>query len=174
VPGAWIKPNAVSAQDVVATALACPSGAITYERIDGGPQEAAPPVNVIRIRENGPLAIHADLRIGETATRLRATLCRCGASKNKPYCDGAHVAANFTSSGEPPAQPSEPLAARDGVVVLTPKKDGPLYFSGNLELVSGTGRTVNRLREAWLCRCGRSNNKPYCDGTHKKTGFRSD
>src|SRR5882757_4303922 len=116
VPGAWIKPDAVPAQDVVATALACPSGAITYERTDGGAQEAAPPVNVIRVRENGPLAIHADLRIGGTATHLRATLCRCGASNNKPYCDGGHVAAHFTSSGEPPTQPSEPLAARNGAV----------------------------------------------------------
>ncbi|MCG6162255.1 CDGSH iron-sulfur domain-containing protein, partial [Leptospira bandrabouensis] len=36
---------------------------------------------------------------------------------------------------------------------------------------SGTGRTVNRLTEAFLCRCGGSSNKPYCDGTHKKNGF---
>ena len=171
-PGAWIKPDNASVEEVVTTALACPSGAITYERIDGGPQEAAPPVNVVRIRENGPLAIHADLRIGDGTTQLRATLCRCGVSKKKPYCDGSHVAASFQSTGEPPTQPSEPLAARNGIVALTPKKDGPLYFSGNLELVSGTGRTVNRMQETWLCRCGESNNKPYCDGTHKKIGFR--
>ncbi len=172
--GAWINPDAVSAEEVVTTALACPSGAITYERIDGGPQEAPPAVNVLRIRENGPLAIHADMRIGETVTHLRATLCRCGASKNKPYCDGTPVAASFQSTGEPPTQPSEPLAARNGILALAPKKNGPLYFFGNLELVSGTGRTVNRMQEAWLCRCGESKNKPYCDGTHKKTGFCAD
>ena len=174
VPGAWIKPDNVSTDEVVATALTCPSGAITYERIDGGAQEGPPPVNVARVRENGPLAVHADLRIGGTVTHLRATLCRCGASKSKPYCDGSHVAADFQSTGEPPIQPSEPLPARNGIVALTPKKDGPLYFSGNLELVSGTGRTVNRMQEAWLCRCGGSKNKPYCDGTHEKIGFRSD
>ena len=174
VPGAWIKPDNAPVEALVATALACPSGAITYERIDGGIQEAAPPVNVVRLRENGPLAIHADLRIGDATTQLRVTLCRCGVSKNKPYCDGSHVAANFQCTGEPLAQPSEPLAARNGVVALTPKKDGPLYFSGNLELVSGTGRTINRMQEAWLCRCGESKNKPYCDGTHKKIGFKAD
>lgn len=174
VPGAWIKPDAASAEEVVATALACPSGAITFERIDGGKQESPPPVNVIRIRENGPLAIHADLRIGDTTAHTRATLCRCGASQNKPYCDGRHVAANFKSTGEPATEPSEALTVRDGVLALTPKQDGPLYFSGNLELVSGTGRTVNRMQEAWLCRCGESKNKPYCDGTHKKIGFRAD
>jgi CDGSH-type Zn-finger protein/uncharacterized Fe-S cluster protein YjdI len=173
VPGAWIKPDAVSADEVVATALACPSGAITFERLDGAAQETAPPVNVVRVRENGPLAIHAQLRIGDSVSHYRATLCRCGASQNKPYCDGRHVAAGFNSTGEPQTQAAEPLALRDGILALTPKKDGPLYFSGNLELVSGTGRTVNRMQEAWLCRCGESKNKPYCDGTHKKIGFRA-
>jgi len=170
VPGAWIKPEAAAAEQVVATALACPSGAITYERLDGGAQESAPPVNVLRIRENGPLAIHADLRIGETA-RLRATLCRCGASNNKPYCDGSHGAAGFTATGEPPSQDSAPLAARNGTVTVKQIKNGPLQLTGNLELVSGTGRAINRVQEAWLCRCGQSNNKPYCDGTHRKNGF---
>lgn len=40
-----------------------------------------------------------------------------------------------------------------------------------MELVSGTGRTLNRVTDAWLCRCGHSANKPYCDGTHAKIGF---
>ena len=173
VPGAWIKPDNATAEYVVMTALACPSGAITYERNDGGAQEAPPPVNAVRVRENGPLAIHADIRIGSTVTHLRATLCRCGASKNKPYCDGSHTAAGFHSTGEPPTQPSEPLAARNGTLVVELIKDGPLHLSGNLELVSGTGRTVNRTQEAWLCRCGDSKNKPYCDGTHKKIGFKT-
>lgn len=94
-PGAWIKPDSVSAQEVVATALACPSGAITYERIDGGAQEAPPPVNLARARENGPLAIHADMRIGSKVAQLRATLSRCGDSQNKPYCDGTHKKIGF-------------------------------------------------------------------------------
>ena len=89
VPGEWIKPDAVSAEEIVATALACPSGAITYERIDGGPQEAAPPVNLVRIRENGPLAVHADIRIGDIVARLRATLCRCGRRKTNPIAMAA-------------------------------------------------------------------------------------
>ena len=123
---------------------------------------------------DGPLAIQADLRIGDANAHLRATLCRCGASKNKPYCDGSHTAAGFRATGEPPAQPSEPLEARNGTLALELIKNGPLHLSGNLELVSGTGRTVNRMQEAWLCRCGESKNKPYCDGTHKRIGFKSD
>jgi len=174
VPGAWIKPDGASAEEVVMTASACPSGAITYERMDGGAQEAPPPVNVARVRENGPLAIQADLRIGDANAHLRATLCRCGASRNKPYCDGSHTAAGFHATGEPPTQPCEPLSARNGTLALELIKNGPLHLSGNLELVSGTGRTVNRMQEAWLCRCGESKNKPYCDGTHKRIGFKSD
>jgi CDGSH-type Zn-finger protein len=32
---------------------------------------------------------------------------------------------------------------------------------------------LDRLQETWLCRCGESKNKPYCDGTHKKKGFKA-
>lgn len=173
VPGAWIKPDSVTPEEVVMTAMACPSGAITYERIDGGAQEAPPAVNVLRVRENGPLAIHANTRIGSEASQYRATLCRCGASNSKPYCDGSHNAAGFLATGEPPTQASEPLAVRNGTLAVKPIKDGPLQITGSLELVSGTGRTLNRVQEAWLCRCGESKNKPYCDGTHKKNGFKA-
>jgi CDGSH-type Zn-finger protein len=155
------------------TAMACPSGAITYERIDGGAQEAPPPVNLLRVRESGPLAIHADIRIGSESSQYRATLCRCGASKSKPYCDGSHNTTGFLATGEPPTQASEPLAVRNGTLAVKPIKDGPLQVTGSLELVSGTGRTLNRVQETWLCRCGESKNKPYCDGTHKKNGFKA-
>lgn len=171
-PGAWIKPDYAVVEAVVMTALTCPSGAITYERLDGGAQETPSAVNVARVRENGPLAIHADMRIGG-ASALRATLCRCGASKNKPYCDSSHTAVGFQATGEPVTQPSEPLALRNGNLEVELIKDGPLKISGNLEIVSGTGRTLNRVQQTWLCRCGQSQNKPYCDGTHKKTGFQA-
>ena len=46
--------------------------------------------------------------------------------------------------------------------------------AGNLEVVSGTGRTTQRTTKAFLCRCGQSANKPYCDGTHSKVGFKSE
>lgn len=43
--------------------------------------------------------------------------------------------------------------------------------AGNLEICTGTGRTVNRGTKTTLCRCGQSAKKPYCDGTHRKVGF---
>jgi CDGSH-type Zn-finger protein/uncharacterized Fe-S cluster protein YjdI len=172
LPGPWIFPDSGSAESIAQVAHACPSGAITYERLDGGPQESAPEVNVLRIRENGPLALRADLSIAG-ARALRATLCRCGASNNKPYCDGTHTAAAFVATGEPPTQASEPLAQRNGPVSVNAIVNGPLEISGNLELCSGTGRTVTRTQKTYLCRCGASANKPFCDGTHKKTGFQA-
>jgi uncharacterized Fe-S cluster protein YjdI/CDGSH-type Zn-finger protein len=140
-PGAWIQPDGASPETVAEIAHNCPSGAITYERVDGGPQESAPKVNVVRIRENGPLAFHAELEIQGHGATYRATLCRCGASKNKPLCDGSHNAAKFTATGEPPTQDSRALEQRNGKVVVALGKNGPLLVQGNLEVVTGTGRT---------------------------------
>lgn len=170
-PGDWIQPDAASPEEIAALAHACPSGAITYGRLDGAEQERAPLVNVVRIRENGPLAVHADMEIEGHGACYRATLCRCGASQNKPFCDGSHTGANFTATGEPESATSEALPERAGKLTIIPLADGPLQVEGNLEVCSGTGRTLNRTQKTWLCRCGASQNKPYCDGTHRKIGF---
>ena len=168
--GEWIHPEAATAEAIVRVAENCPSGAITYRRKDGGPDEAPPVVNTVRIRENGPLAINAEMMIdGETV--LRATLCRCGASARKPYCDGSHTKAGFTATGEPAVKESQPLAVRNGPVKVSPQPNGPLRLDGNLEIVSGTGHTIDRVTRVFLCRCGHSQNKPFCDGSHKAAGF---
>jgi CDGSH-type Zn-finger protein len=107
------------------------------------------------------------------AQGFRLTLCRCGASAHKPYCDGSHVSVNFVASGEAKAVESKTLAQRDGSLTIEPTLDGPVHVTGNLEVVTGTGKTVNRVTETWLCRCGQSKNKPYCDGSHREAAFRS-
>jgi len=98
-PGEWIYPDTVSAETLVAVAEQCPSGAIQYQRHDGGADESAPPVNLLRLRENGPCAVHAPLMLAGRADGFRATLCRCGHSANKPFCDGSHIAAGFVAEG---------------------------------------------------------------------------
>ena len=173
VKGPWIHPDAMPVERVVEVAHACPSGAIRYRRTDGGAQEAAPPVNLATVREAGPYAFRAELQIDGAPAGFRATLCRCGASKNKPYCDGSHHEIGFTASGEPATGKTEMLAARGGVLAIEPQLNGPLCVRGNLEILSGTGRAVARTTSAYLCRCGGSANKPFCDGTHKKIGFKS-
>jgi CDGSH-type Zn-finger protein len=105
---------------------------------------------------------------------FRATLCRCGKSANKPFCDNNHRAAAFVATGEPATIASEALAERGGTLDITPLADGPLKVTGNLEICSGTGRTVFRGQTLRLCRCGGSANKPFCDGTHARIGFRSE
>lgn len=171
VQGPWIDPDAMDVDDLAAIAHDCPSGAISYERLDGRPNEKMPPVNLAQVRENGPIALHAEIQMNGTAAGTRATLCRCGMSANKPFCDGSHVAAGFSASGEPATKESAVLAKRNGPVNIQPVPDGPLKLSGPLELTSGTGRTINRVETAFLCRCGQSKNKPYCDGSHKAAGF---
>jgi len=170
-PGEWINPDAASPEEIAALLHTCPSGALTYERLDGGEPESTPLVNTVHLRENGPLAFHADMEILGHGTCYRVTLCRCGASQNKPFCDSSHVAVNFVATGEPPTVDSEALLERTGRLTITPNPNGPLQVEGNLEVCSGTGRTLNRTQKTWLCRCGASQNKPFCDGTHRKIGF---
>jgi CDGSH-type Zn-finger protein/uncharacterized Fe-S cluster protein YjdI len=178
-PGEWIFPDQASAETVVGVAHNCPSGAIRYERHDGGAAEAAPPVNQLRVRESGPYAVHAPIHLVEPNGSIRddgfrATLCRCGQSQRKPWCDGSHASAAFAASGEPPTGSVDPLAVRDGPLRVAPQANGPLLVSGNLEICAGTGRTVARVTEARLCRCGQSRNKPFCDGSHGAAGFVAD
>jgi CDGSH-type Zn-finger protein/uncharacterized Fe-S cluster protein YjdI len=172
VVGPWIAPDdATTAEGLVAVAQNCPSGAIQYKRKDGGPEEVAPPVNLIRVRENGPLALRGDLVIDGASIGTRATLCRCGQSQNKPFCDGAHNAAKFVATGEPATGDVTPLETRNGPVAIRPLHNGPLAVAGNLEVVSGTGRTIRKAHNLAFCRCGASDNKPYCDGSHVGVGF---
>jgi len=173
VQGPWIHPDAMPVDALVEIAHGCPSGAIRYLRKDGQPNEAAPPVNLLSVREGGPYALRADIQLEGRAAGYRATLCRCGASKSKPFCDGSHHEVHFEASGEPPTGQADMLPVRDGPLRVDPQPDGPLQVRGNLEIVSGTGRVVSRLTQARLCRCGGSSNKPFCDGTHSRIGFRS-
>lgn len=173
VQGPWIHPNAMETERLVDIAHACPSGAIRYRRNDGRADEAAPPVNLAAIRENGPYAVRGAIRIDGVERAYRATLCRCGASKNKPFCDGSHHEIGFVASGEPPSGTTDMLPVRDGSLLIDPQPDGPLQLRGNLEITSGTGRVVARVTAARLCRCGGSATKPFCDGTHARIGFRS-
>ena len=173
VVGPWIHPDEIGVDALVEVAHACPSGAIRYRRKDGRPDESAPPVNLLSIREAGPYAVRADIVLDGKPLGYRATLCRCGASKNKPFCDQAHKEIGFDATGEPPSGKTDMLEVRDGELAIDPERDGPYKVRGNLEIISGTGRVVARVQSARLCRCGHSNTKPFCDGSHARVGFKS-
>lgn len=83
---------------VIAMIERCPSGALTY-RFDGDDIEALLP-QAIAVTDDGPLWVTGSIPIADTdgrsiETRNRVTLCRCGASANKPLCDGSHKAVGF-------------------------------------------------------------------------------
>jgi CDGSH-type Zn-finger protein/uncharacterized Fe-S cluster protein YjdI len=172
VEGPWIDADAADPEALMRVARNCPSGAIHVRRKDGGAEEGPPQANIVIVRENGPLAFHADLRINGKEVGFRATLCRCGLSRHKPYCDNSHINGGFVATGEPLSKESE-LKITDlaGPVEVKPAPNGPLLVTGKLEVESGTGRNVDRVEKVWFCRCGHSSKKPFCDGTHKAVGF---
>lgn len=171
-PGKWIFAENTDAETLAAVARECPSGAIQYERKDGMHGELKPDVNLMRLRENGPYAFLADLEVDGKTMGMRATLCRCGKSNNKPFCDGTHNTVKFTASGEPATMDDSALQARDGKLKIDRLQDGPLQISGNVEICAGTGRIVLRTESVRLCRCGNSKNKPVCDNSHVAAGFK--
>jgi uncharacterized Fe-S cluster protein YjdI len=57
--------------------------------------------------------------------------------------------------------------------VVDPRPDGPLFLRGRLRIVGDDGQVVREDTRVALCRCGGSANKPFCDGTHRRIGFRT-
>ena len=123
----------------------------------------------IQERNGGPLiatAIPALTSSGgqELERKPVIALCRCGASKNKPYCDGSHHEIEFEASGEHPPRDTDMPKNRDGKLDIRPQPNGPLAISGHLEICGGSGTLIERSNSCRLCRCGASANKPFCDG----------
>ncbi len=166
----WVQPDKAPAEEIASMIRSCPSGALGF-RYNDATEEAPPKINRIAVLENGPLAVAGDLDVeGETGTR--ATLCRCGLSKNKPYCDYSHVEAGFEATGEPKPTIPDPIEDQGGQLTASRIPDGPLKVAGNVELTSGTGRQIVKGKNMFLCRCGASKNKPFCDGSHKGIEFK--
>jgi len=173
VPGPWIEPDAANTDELAALIKTCPSGALRFERKDTGENESAPIINSINIVADGPLAINGGLIIdNQQGSSTRATLCRCGASKNKPYCDNSHKEIPFRDSSMPDTGDLS-LDLQSGQLNVTPTKDGPLMVEGPVEIRTIDGVAVNRVESTALCRCGASKNKPYCDGSHVQIGFKA-
>ena len=61
-----------------------------------------------------------------------------------------------------------------GEPTITPNKNGPYYIQGKIRVTLPNGEEIETEEETWLCRCGGSKTKPFCDGTHKKIGFQAD
>ncbi len=130
-------------------------------------------------RQVAALQVRGDLDIqGETVDirgETRVTLCRCGQSTHKPFCDNTHLKTGFQPVDAAPGDfPFEESAPRDGKLVISPQPDGPLHLSGNLIIVNAAGEAIFAGDDVELCRCGHSSQKPFCDGTHERIGFKAE
>jgi len=174
----WVEPAQAAADRVAEVVRRCPTGALHYERHDGGTAERVPEVNAVVPDPDGPLYLSGDVEVvaedGTVVIRdTRIALCRCGATKNRPFCDGSHWDAGFDDAGRlgeggTPAQetaPAGPLRVAFGA-------GGPLFLQGRFVLASASGDARRELSEATLCRCGVSRNKPFCDGSHTEAELR--
>jgi len=208
----------------------------------------------IKVTKNGPYVVSKDLPINEDIVKYNeegipvktekgknipnesgCSLCRCGKSKNKPFCDGSHLATNFDGTENPENQEKykemaetiegpdlilkdvgslcagagfchrdggvweltnnsdDPMAKKiaveecqrcpSGRLVAVDKKtgkvleekleesigiieDGPLCVKGGVEVESADGKIYEKRNRVTLCSCGKSRNKPFCDGSH--------
>ena len=170
----WCLPDTTTRSEVREICERCPSGALTYSDKDGTP-ESAPAQNTVTVSYNGPLFAHGDLVIEGApqemqGVRFRAALCRCGHSQNKPFCDNSHIQAGFEDFGSV-GERGTGQGAATGQLSIKPLPDGPLLVNGPLSIRASSGRLAWQGDQAALCRCGHSQNKPFCDGSHKKAGF---
>lgn len=63
--------------------------------------------------------------------------------------------------------------AEEGEVRITATRNGPYQITGPFKIFDHQGNELAfEGDEVFLCRCGHSNSKPFCDGTHRKVGFR--
>jgi uncharacterized Fe-S cluster protein YjdI len=100
----WIIVDNGSAVDIAEVIQRCPTGALHFSRLDGGPQEPVPEKTTVIERPNGPLYVRGKITIlAQDRTQIRedtrVALCRCGSSTNKPFCDGSHRKVGFRTSG---------------------------------------------------------------------------
>src|SRR6266853_323752 len=138
---------------------------------------------------------------GEACATVRGVaLCRCGGSKNKPFCDGTHTAIGFSdrNTADPGKDERKSYAGKritildnralcahagfctDGVEADAPERppmvtvtdNGPYAVTGGIELMGVHFGDGASTEHYTLCRCGASKNKPFCDGSHWNVGFR--
>jgi CDGSH-type Zn-finger protein/uncharacterized Fe-S cluster protein YjdI len=176
----WIDADGAGPDEVAAVVRMCPTGALQYERKDGGEAEAPAPANQITVSADGPLFLNGDLELVDAERNVftretRAALCRCGASKDKPWCDGSHADAGFEATADIGDDRAKPRQETDtGPLRIRLRPNGPLLLEGPFTIgPAAPDGTIEGIGCA-LCRCGASGNKPWCDGSHNRVGFQAD
>ena len=96
----WINVENATTDELKEQIKACPSGALSYRMNEEEDVAEVIAETKVEVLENGPLLVHGTINItnsdGSQDKKEKTTaFCRCGASMNKPYCDGAHRKAGF-------------------------------------------------------------------------------
>lgn len=96
----WIKIDSGTTDKIIETVKKCPSGALSYYMTNTEDKTSKTLDTKVEVLENGPLLVYGTLKVthkdGKQETKNKTTaFCRCGASQNKPYCDGAHIKQDF-------------------------------------------------------------------------------
>ena len=173
----WVQPDGAPADEVAHVVTRCPSGALHFERNDGVPAEGVPERNTIRVVAEGPLYLRGDIEVVDGEGRqlrrdTRLALCRCGASSRKPFCDNSHLRVGFDDAGELPDRLfAEVQPAASGPLTITVRANGSLRCEGSAEIIAAGGEARPAPASFSLCRCGASERKPACDGSHRRVGF---
>jgi CDGSH-type Zn-finger protein/uncharacterized Fe-S cluster protein YjdI len=175
----WVKADAGTADRIAEVIERCPTGALHYERRDGRAGEATAAQNTVSPQRDGPLLVRGRLEIVDGNGRLvvrdtRVALCRCGASANKPFCDGSHTSAGFVDDGLVFEGGVKPREGMEPTLRVTPLPGGPLLATGPVVVRSADGLVRLNGGQAKFCRCGASRNKPFCDGSHESIGFEAE
>jgi uncharacterized Fe-S cluster protein YjdI/CDGSH-type Zn-finger protein len=101
----WILSDLAPADEVAEVVRRCPSGALLYRRLDGEAEEEADGSTRVTPMRDGPLLVTGRIEVrrddGSVEVLPRATLCRCGQSEHKPFCDNQHLAIGFRAPGSP-------------------------------------------------------------------------
>ena len=168
-----VLPDLESADKIAEVISRCPSGALQFKRIDGGPQESIPKENEIKIIFHGPYNVRGDIELVDPKGNLifkdtRVSLCRCGKSKNLPFCDGNHLDALFLDAGTVLEKNISDVSKGKLRITVYPK--GPYALSGPFILKDSDNDIRLQSEKAVLCGCGSSKKRPFCDGRHVKSG----
>ncbi len=97
----WVDPNGADGETIRKQIEQCPSGALTYVGQDLEASMQDGDLNA-QLMPNGPIVVKGTIKFmhpdGSTTLETNPVLCRCGASANKPFCDGSHKKVDFQAS----------------------------------------------------------------------------
>lgn len=97
----WIKPEGASTAEIIERVNNCPSGALSfYYNHEQSKTTETQAESIVEAIPNGPLLVYGNITVkhsnGDKEQKNKVTaFCRCGASSNKPYCDGTHTKNGF-------------------------------------------------------------------------------